>query len=422
MKKIFIFSFLFKFISVCTSFGVTILLARNLSISDFGLVALATSLLTLLALPSQAGISQFVVRNVAKSLSVKKVLGLGSLRKKSLVFSVFSSSLITGLTIFVLHSYYAKHDSIMLLLSFLVLPLHAISLLNCAFIRGMDHVIASQIPELLVRNTTNFIALYGYTVIFSQPLKIDVVVQALIYSHIIALLVSMCIFYKSKNRIKNKNDVEIFYWRNFKKIIPLTMISAVYLINTQYDILVISYYLPPSDVGVYKATVQLSVLMTVSLTIIQQIYQPKIVNLIATARLVELQNLMQTTSFVLFSFSIVLFVIYLFFGEFVLKQVFGLAFKNGYWCLIILSAGQLLNAYFGPLGTVLNMAEKERLVLKSAIVSLLINVTLSTFLVAIYGMIGAAIGTMISLIAFNLALYAAVTRSVGIRPLLHEKF
>lgn len=421
-EKKLIYSILFKIVSIFTSFGVTILIARNLSISDFGLVALATSLLTLLALPSQAGISQFVVRNVAKSLAAKKVVGSGSLRKKSLVFSVISSSVFTLLTISVLHSYYVGHDSFVLLFSFFVLPLHAVSLLNSAFTRGVGHVIASQVPELLVRNTTNFIALYGYTLIYNQPLKIDVVVQVLIYSHIISLLASTFIYNKFKRNAEDISDVDIFHWRSFKRIIPLTMISAVYLINTSYDLLVISYFLLPSDVGVYKAAVQLSVLMTVVLTVMQQNLQPKVVNLFATGQLAALQSLMQATSFLLFIFSIFLFAIYLFCGKWILVIVFGQAFENGYWCLIFLSIGQLINAYFGPLGTVLNMAEKEQLVLKSAIGSLLINVTFSTLLVANHGMIGAAIGTMISLIAFNIALYVHVTKIIGIKPLAHETF
>jgi len=110
-------------------------------------------------------------------------------------------------------------------------------------------------------------------------------------------------------------------------------------------------------------------------------------------------------------------VLFLFWGEQVITLVFGHEFVGAALPLAIISVGQLMNAGFGSVGLVLGMTGYEREITKGVAVATLTNVVLNMLLIPKYGINGAAFATAVTLFAWNVLLWIAVARYVGVDTL-----
>ena len=77
---------------------------------------------------------------------------------------------------------------------------------------------------------------------------------------------------------------------------------------------------------------------------------------------------------------------------------FGNEYVKGKWVLIILSLGQFVNCIAGPAGYILQMTGKEKVFKNIIIFSVFINVTLNFILVPFYGILGASLSSLFSLL------------------------
>ena len=88
---------------------------------------------------------------------------------------------------------------------------------------------------------------------------------------------------------------------------------------------------------------------------------------------------------------------------------------------MVLALGQLLNAFSGPVGLLLNMSGHQKSVMKVVLAvlawTLLANVVLVTYL----GILGAALATASSIAIKNIWLLVVAKRKLGIVPLYVPK-
>jgi len=109
-----------------------------------------------------------------------------------------------------------------------------------------------------------------------------------------------------------------------------------------------------------------------------------------------------------------LFVLIVVFSEFVL-DIFGNEFEIGKNTLIILAIGQFINAVSGSVGFLLNMTGKQRIFKNIFLIAVIINVVLNFILIPKYGMVGAAIATMISVAVWNIVSVVYIKLEFNIR-------
>jgi O-antigen/teichoic acid export membrane protein len=86
-----------------------------------------------------------------------------------------------------------------------------------------------------------------------------------------------------------------------------------------------------------------------------------------------------------------------------LLHLFGEEFAQGASLLIVLVAGQFVNAATGSVGVVLNMTGRHRLEFYNRWAMLLLAVVANLVLIPAYGAAGAAVGTTLAVIAVNVA-------------------
>lgn len=93
---------------------------------------------------------------------------------------------------------------------------------------------------------------------------------------------------------------------------------------------------------------------------------------------------------------------------------FGDSFRDAYLPLVILLAGQAVNAATGMVGGVLSMTGHHRIFVLFNLVAFLVQLTLSWLLIPSFGMTGAAIATSTALIALNLLGYSYLRRKLDL--------
>ena len=111
--------------------------------------------------------------------------------------------------------------------------------------------------------------------------------------------------------------------------------------------------------------------------------------------------------------TLVLFVIIVVGGRFLLAA-FGPGFEDAYIPLVILGAGQLVNALCGPVGLLLMMTGNERLTLAVLVGSVIVNLVLNVLLIPVWGLTGAAVSTGVSMALWNILLGMKVRCRLGI--------
>ena len=104
----------------------------------------------------------------------------------------------------------------------------------------------------------------------------------------------------------------------------------------------------------------------------------------------------------------------------IVTLIFGNAYSNAAIPLVILSLGISMNMLTGFTGSMLVGKGNTKLNLCSEIIGGIINVSLNIYLIPIYGLIGAALGTSISYLARNVASTYFVYKVLKIHPFKRE--
>ena len=113
-----------------------------------------------------------------------------------------------------------------------------------------------------------------------------------------------------------------------------------------------------------------------------------------------------------------IFIAILIFPSFVL-DFFGEEFTAGVIPLIILAIGQIINALCGPVMYLLNMTGKEKQARNIIIIASIINVALNLYFIPFYGLIGAAIATVVSTVVWNIMAVFQIKRDYGFISIPH---
>jgi O-antigen/teichoic acid export membrane protein len=115
----------------------------------------------------------------------------------------------------------------------------------------------------------------------------------------------------------------------------------------------------------------------------------------------QIAKLAQSTSIILLFIVSIPSVILLLFPSWVLSW-FGSDYTVGATALMILVVGQFINVACGSVGYLLTMTGKEKVMRNIMLVTALVNVGLSIYLVQDFGMKGVAFATAFSIVLWNI--------------------
>jgi len=180
-----------------------------------------------------------------------------------------------------------------------------------------------------------------------------------------------------------------------------------------------------TDVGIYGVAFKLSMFASITLMAINSIAAPKFAEMYGENNIEGLKKVAQQSTKMIFWSTLPLLIIFFLFPTFFLG-IFGGEFKTGVNAFIILSVGMLISAFSGSVGNLLQMTGNQLVFMKILIVGAIINIGLNYLLIptgnpldiqfpklGIYGINGAAVASMCSIIFWNLSMVLVVKKQFG---------
>lgn len=197
-------------------------------------------------------------------------------------------------------------------------------------------------------------------------------------------------------------------------------VAASFLVATllnlalkQADVLYVGHLLNHTKAGYYGAAARMASLVALGLSAADFVYMPRIAALFQQEKKRALQEMLRQASRQILLISVPEILLLAIAGKMLLGW-FGDSFRDAYLPLVILLAGQAVNAATGMVGGVLSMTGHHRIFVLFNLVAFLVQLTLSWLLIPSFGMTGAAIATSTALIALNLLGYTYLRRKLDL--------
>lgn len=406
------------------TFLISILLTRFMGASVFGVFSYFTSVLAVLSIPSQLGMPLLIIRETAQALELKlwgKIKGLWQWSAwlallMSILFAIGSYTVV-----FIARIPLTVDQQGSMEWGLILLPLLGICALVGAAFRGINEVNLSQFPERLFLPGIFALLIvvahyFGKAAITStEAFRLQVIAAAIASIGGLILLY----FKTPKPVIKAAPEYESKKW--LPSAIVLALNSGIQAINKQLSVIILGLFVVSSEVGVYRIAVQMALLVDIGFNVINPVIAPQFARLYLLKDQRRLQLLATKSARIVLLFNLVITVAFVLFGKQFLLIVYGKEFIPAYTSLLILLVGQLVNSLAGSIGYLMNMTGFEGTNTMVRIVATVINIGLNFLLTPFFGAIGAAIGTSVSIIVWNVWLCIEGIKRVGINSSVFGK-
>jgi O-antigen/teichoic acid export membrane protein len=390
------------------------LLARLMGAKGYGNYTVIFTWLNFLTVFSMIGFDTAVLR-FFPSLHAKqqweKLKGfMRFTRRIVLTLSIISS---IGILLFLLYSSnrYSISFSEALFWAILLLPFLAFINYNSSVLRALHKIKTSLLPFYVLFPVIVSIACYIYYLLNNDQLKVDAAV-------FIYLCCAVFVFIFINRRLKKelRKDIQTVqpqYERKswFSVSITLFVISVITLLLKRVDVLFLSVYFGNTHAGIYAAAAMISSFVPFGLSVVDYVFTPQISELYEGREHEKLQGMISNASKIILIITLPIAFGMIIFGKFILG-IFGSAFEASYLPLIILTIGQMINAWTGMVAGMMTMTGNQKTFLMVYVLAGVLDVALNFCLVPSLGMTGAAIASSVSLAALNLVMFYFVKKKL----------
>jgi O-antigen/teichoic acid export membrane protein len=181
------------------------------------------------------------------------------------------------------------------------------------------------------------------------------------------------------------------------------------------DVILIGYFLTNADVGIYRTALQLTSVATFTTIALQSVLYPQISGWSVRGDISRIeQSLSRAFTYSLF-LAVPVGVGGWILGEPLLYYLYGAAFTAGNGALSILLAMQIVNVFMYLEIMALNAMNRPQDSFRSTSVAAVLNIILNIGLIPLYGILGAAIATALSMGMNALIAYFLLRRMVSLR-------
>ncbi len=209
-----------------------------------------------------------------------------------------------------------------------------------------------------------------------------------------------------------------YAWRSWSRaLLPITMISLVSTLNAQVGILLLGVLDTDASVAALRIAERGALLVGMSLGIVNIVIAPRIVGYALEDNRRALERLSRYSARAALAIATPIALVFLLGGRDLIGFVFGADYAAiAYGPLAILTLGQLVNVFFGSVGYLLTMSDREADTLWGQGVALVVTAAACGILIPGFGATGAAVGVTLGLLAWNVILAIRVGHRLGIRP------
>jgi O-antigen/teichoic acid export membrane protein len=197
---------------------------------------------------------------------------------------------------------------------------------------------------------------------------------------------------------------------------PLAIGSSFFLLLSNVDVLMIGYFMDPRSVGLYRAIQPLRQITTFVLASFTFLFLPLATQYYDDGNLDALDQFytISTKWVVTTTFPPVL--VFTLFAPDVVRVFFTAEYVPAAPALAVLTAGLFVRAIVGPNGDMAKAIDRPKIELYAVAVAVVVNVVLNALLIPRYGIVGAAVGTVVGYGVYNVLEVAAIYLAVDSHP------
>ncbi|THD76760.1 flippase [Thalassobius vesicularis] len=399
------------------TFLLSVFLARVMGAEGLGHYTLAFAIISLLGLPVQMGLPALVLRETAKANATQD----WPLMQGLWVWAVRRTLVISGFIVLValvavLSIPEVLHDEFRaaLLIGLPLVPLIALSAARAGALQGLGKAPAAMLPEMLLRPGMLMLVGAGFYIVAGQAIRPDVMMGVHLLASALAFAAGSALLLRFRPAALAGLDSRRNLTRDWRRAIwPLALIAGSQSIIANADFLMLGWWRDAQQVGLYKVATAGAMMTSVGLGIVAMVMNPRFAALHRTGEMSELSRQVAVSAAAGFGLALPVVLAFGLWGEPILAIAYGEPFRPAYPLLLILTAAQAANAFFGPCTGLLNMTGYERLAMHGSVVAMVANVALNALLIPALGAIGAAVATLASTLLGNVLMWWQARRRLG---------
>ncbi len=410
-------SFGLSVLNTAATLVTTVLLARVLGVTDYGVFAFVTATVTLLAVPAIVGVDRLLVRDVAV-FSEQRMYGMarGLVRRAAQLVLAISVSI--ALASAAIAWFLAGGVVTLAVLTFWVgvagLPVLALLRVVQSALMGLGHVVAGQSGELLVRPFIFLGLMLPTLVLTSGQLSAPGAVGLSSLSVVVACAAGIVLL-RARTPQSMRTATPEYRTRNWAiSAVSLGFLSAAAIINTQTGVVLLGAMAGPEPAGLYAVAQRGAVLVAFPLAAVGTSIAPLAARLWTSNERDHLQRLVTLSARGALLAALPVAGAFILFGPQILAFFFGSGFAAAALALSIVSVGQVVNTATGSASVLLVMTGNQRLAGLGITVGATVNIVVTVLLIPAFGVEGAAIAATISLILSNVLLVLLLRRTLRI--------
>lgn len=303
-----------------------------------------------------------------------------------------------------------------LYLMLVCIPLMTLQHVEEGIARGFNWVNLALVPVYIVRVGLLLVFLAG-AILLGAPATAATAMAAGIGATFVSFVIQFVMIEKHRpgELPRGTTAYRLVPWTLIA--LPLVIMDSSLLIQTHADLLVLNAFVTPDQLGIYYAAAKTISLIGLINFAVTAVANQKFAALNAAGNHDELGRFIRQTTKWTFWPAVAAAAGLLILGK-PLLWLFSPEFTVGYTVMMILAVGHIAKAYSGQAEMCLSMIGHQKQAAIILIGTMVMNVAINITLIPIWGVNGAAIATVISLILQSILLSAALKRLSGHQALL----
>ena len=399
-----------------------IIIARNFGPEIYGLFTLAVMIVGWLVCFSSLSLNLGILRYASIFLAKKKKEEIKSIFRFSFKIN-FITSILAGFILFFFADFisigiFSKPELIPFLKVFsFVIPFTVLmELILSIFLAhekfGWYAFVHKFLTGFLKVGLILLLIAFGFktdSILFSYTLSFF---GALIFAIFISRKIFPYLFEKgNKDKdTKSKLNLITYSW-------PLLFYSILWNLFHWTDSFALGYLGTASEVGIYNAAVPIAFLLTFASSIFMQIFFPIVNKEYSKGNLEEVRQLSKQVVKWILLINLPIFILFVIFPGELIKLLFGTNYIGAKSVLQILGIGTIFFSLSESSSRLIMMSGRSKVILVDIIIIFIFNFIFNFILIPKYGLVGAAISTMVSLVILSFIFWIQSARYFLIIPL-----
>jgi len=301
------------------------------------------------------------------------------------------------------------------LAGFALVPILALVRIRCSVVRAFGGVVSALVPDRAVRDGMLIgllaIASWGFGWTLNAPF---VMVATLISSALGLICAGVAMRHRRPRAVDGIVPVYDAAARR-RAAIPLVILGATEALMNRTGVILLGWIADTKNAGIYSLAFNIALVVTLPRIAVNTLFAPEISNLYARGDKVTMQVLItKAASWTFCAGACIAAALFILAGP--LLAWFGAGYEAGVPALRTLLISQVMAASAGSQLYVMTMTGHERGAAVLLVCCAMINAGASAVLVGMFGLIGAAIGTAVSLVVWNAAMALFLLLALQLLP------